>query len=267
MRGAALLLSLAIPAFAQAAPHRIVSLNPCLDAILVEVADRQQIRAISHYSHDPRAASISPSVARHFRKTYGTAEDILIENADLVLADMYTPAATRRSLSKLGIKLLMFDVPKSAADSIIQIRTLATAVGQNQRGEALIARITTALAVSPKPAIKPAISALIRSDSGFVLGRGTVMDDLLQRSGFSNASTGSGMKMSDIMPIESLLLKPPELLFVISDNTNPHARHPVMQRLMQHVPTYSLPPSLVNCAGPTMIRTMAFLTATRKAQP
>ena len=35
----------------------IVSLNPCTDAILAEVADPAQLLAISHYSHDPRATS------------------------------------------------------------------------------------------------------------------------------------------------------------------------------------------------------------------
>lgn len=263
MKCAALLFALSVPMFAQAAPQRIVSLNPCLDAILVEVADQKQIGAISHYSHDPRAASIPNAIAKQFRKTYGTAEDVMILNPDLVLADIYTPAATRQSLSKIGIKLMMFDVPKTVADSMMQIRQLSTAVGQTERGEALIARITTALSIPPQPEI----SVLIRSDSGFVLGSGTVMDDLLNRSGFRNASTERGMKMSDIMPIESLLLMPPQLLFVISDSENLKARHPVMQRLMQQIPTRILSPGLVNCAGPTMIRTMAFLTAARKAQP
>ena len=36
----------------------IVSLNPCTDAILAEVADPAQLLAISHYSHDPRATSM-----------------------------------------------------------------------------------------------------------------------------------------------------------------------------------------------------------------
>ena len=47
-------------------PRRVVSLNPCLDVILVHVADRAQIAAISHYSHEPSSSSIGPSAAsRH----------------------------------------------------------------------------------------------------------------------------------------------------------------------------------------------------------
>ena len=39
-------------------PRRIVSLNPCLDVILVHVADRAQIAALSHYSHEPSSSSL-----------------------------------------------------------------------------------------------------------------------------------------------------------------------------------------------------------------
>ena len=44
-------------------PRRVVSLNPCLDVILVHVADRAQIAAISHYSHEPSSSSIGPAGA------------------------------------------------------------------------------------------------------------------------------------------------------------------------------------------------------------
>ena len=47
MVGAAAAL-IAAPAVAHPAPRRIVSLNACLDAILVHVADRGQIAALSH---------------------------------------------------------------------------------------------------------------------------------------------------------------------------------------------------------------------------
>ncbi|HCH95383.1 MAG TPA: iron ABC transporter substrate-binding protein, partial [Erythrobacter sp.] len=40
----------------------IVSLNPCTDAILAEVAAPGQLLAISHYSKDPRASSMEAAV-------------------------------------------------------------------------------------------------------------------------------------------------------------------------------------------------------------
>mgnify|MGYP000355960308 CR=1 FL=1 len=37
-----------------------VSLNPCLDALLVEIAAPRQILALSHYSRDASSSSLAP---------------------------------------------------------------------------------------------------------------------------------------------------------------------------------------------------------------
>ena len=47
---AALFACVTLDAHAASPPHRIVSLNPCLDAILLDVADPSQIAALSRYS-------------------------------------------------------------------------------------------------------------------------------------------------------------------------------------------------------------------------
>ncbi len=245
----------------QAAPQRIVSLNPCLDAILVEVADKSQIRAISHYSHDAESSSVPLAVAQQFEVNYGSAEDVLVQSPDLVLASSYTPAATRQALARLGIRLMLFDVPKTSAESIAQIRMIALATGHSSRGDALIRRIQASLTYSGLPA-KP---ALIRSDTGFILGSGTVLDELLARSGFTNISTKMGMKMSDTLPLEALLLHPPQLLFRLGNTGKP--RHAVLQKLSKHITIRTLPQRLVNCAGPTMIDALAFLRAERARLP
>ena len=64
MRAAALLLALAAPA--GAAGPRLVSLNPCVDAVLAAVADPDQIAGVSHYSQDPAATSVDVRWARRF---------------------------------------------------------------------------------------------------------------------------------------------------------------------------------------------------------
>ena len=64
---------------------KIVSLNPCSDAVLAEVADPAQILAISHYSHDPRASSMPLDQARRFRSTGGTVEEVIALKPDVVV--------------------------------------------------------------------------------------------------------------------------------------------------------------------------------------
>ena len=81
MAGAAILASVSS---AGAAPRRVVSLNPCLDAILLEVADPAQITALSRYSRDPRLSAVA-NVARRFPSTGGSAEEVVALKPDLVL--------------------------------------------------------------------------------------------------------------------------------------------------------------------------------------
>ena len=80
---------------APSAPRRVVSLNPCLDAILVEVADRAQIAALSHYARQPQGSTIV-AIARTLPETFESAEEVLMLRPDLVLASRHTALATRR---------------------------------------------------------------------------------------------------------------------------------------------------------------------------
>ena len=81
------------------APHargeglRIVSLNPCTDAILAKVAPDKLV-GVSHYSHDPSAASMPVAEARRWPANGGSVEDILAAHANMVVASSFLPLAT-----------------------------------------------------------------------------------------------------------------------------------------------------------------------------
>ena len=101
----------AAPPSARHAPRpTIVSLNPCTDAILAEVADPGQLLAISHYSHDPRATSMPLTQARRFRATGGTVEEVLALDPDVVVAGAFLPPATARAFERLGIRVETFGI-------------------------------------------------------------------------------------------------------------------------------------------------------------
>ena len=61
-----------------------MSLNPCLDAILLDVADPGQITALSHYSIDPSQFAMAAQ-ARRYRHISGSAEEVAALRPDLVL--------------------------------------------------------------------------------------------------------------------------------------------------------------------------------------
>ena len=122
----------------------IVSTNPCADAMLVELVPANRIAAISHYSVQADASSMSLSVARRFATTAGTAEEVIGLHPDLVVTSSFTPPATLAAYQRAGLKVLTLDSPTTIAASEAQIRTLAAALGAQGRGEAMVARIEKA---------------------------------------------------------------------------------------------------------------------------
>src|SRR6185503_11936784 len=139
----ALLTATSPPAQADA-PTRIVSLNQCLDAILVELVPTERIAAISHYSRDPVRSPIA-TLAQSLPITYESAEEIVALRPDLVLASRHSAIPTRNALRRVGIRYELFDVAFSVAGSIQQIRRIAALVGRPQQGEALAVKIEHAV--------------------------------------------------------------------------------------------------------------------------
>ncbi|HEY6815006.1 MAG TPA: ABC transporter substrate-binding protein, partial [Croceibacterium sp.] len=155
----------------QQAHPTIVSLNPCTDAVLAEVAEPGQILAVSHYSHDPRATSLPLAEARRFRATGGTVEEVLALDPDLVVAGSFLPPATAQAFDRLGIRVETFGIVADLAENAAQIRRLAALAGHPERGEALLARIDAALAAARHEG--PPVVALLWQSGGIVPGEGT----------------------------------------------------------------------------------------------
>lgn len=245
---------------------RIVSINPCIDAVLMRVADAAQIAAISHYSQDPRATSIPIAVARRFRATSGTAEEILALRPDLVLLSGALPPATAAALARLHVPTLELPLPQRLAESEAQVRTIANAVGQPERGAVLARRIATAVsrARPPQGALVP---ALIWQGGGLVPASGTLPDEMLRAAGFANLGAAYGLKNWDILPMEYLVAKPPRVLLTAghAGREDRLLGHPVMRRLRDRVAVREFPERLLFCGGPTIIDVMDRLSAVRRS--
>ncbi len=250
-------------------PRRIVSINPCADALLVQLAEARNITAISHYSHDKRATSIPLAQALKFKATSGTAEEIIAMRPDLVVASSIVAPQTERALERLGIALIKLSIPQSVAESQQQIAELATIVGSPDRGRQLNQRISAAFEKA-RPQDNRPVPALIWRSGGLVPGGGTLPDELLRRTGFENRSHTYGLKQWDILPLEHLVARPPRLLFSDAGGdkeARPRDRmlsHPVLKRLSHRITISDYPARLLNCAGPTLIEAVAVLSAARR---
>lgn len=252
-----------------AVPQRIVSVNPCVDAILKEVAAPGQIAAISQYSHDARATSVPMAWAARYPDTNGTAEDVIAARPDLVIAGPHVAVQTIAALERLGIPLMQVSVPESVAESQAQIRAIAGRIGQARAGERLNAAIDAALARTRWTG--PAIPALIWQGSGLVPGRGTLADALLTHAGFRNVSPVLGLRQWDILPLEDMFHAPPRVLLAGradmgagDGSANRMLSHPALKAAGRRFRIADYPSSLLHCGGPVIPRALARLAAVRR---
>ncbi|MEO5707531.1 MAG: ABC transporter substrate-binding protein [Alteraurantiacibacter sp.] len=239
----------------------IVSLNPCTDAILAEVAAPGQLLAISHYSKDPVASSMLPAQAARYRATGGSVEEVLALDPDLVVAGRFLDPAARRAFERLGIRVETVGTAQTVGDSVTQVRALAGAIGQSARGEALAERITTAWANASTPG--PPVPTLLWQQGGVVPGSNSLIAQLLERSGFSLQSAARGLAQGAYLPLEQVLADPPALVLSAADE--PMLRHPVLARV-PGLRYETFDPALLYCGGPSIPRALARLRAVREGE-
>lgn len=251
----ALIALLCLAACAAPAPLRpddpahptIVSLNPCLDAILVEIAPPAQVLALSHYSRDPSSSSIPAGIAARYGVTGGTAEEVIAARPDLVLASIFLPQPTRSALERAGLRVETFGSPTSIAESAQQVRAVAALAGRAGEGEALAARIA-----APARPLGPPVDALLWQPGEIVAGEQTLVADLLREAGFASDAARRGLAQADRVSLESVLADPPRVLLVAGDAAG--QRHPVLAGQLKATTIAAFDPSLIYCGGPTILR-------------
>jgi len=256
---------LAACASAPAPSGKIVSLNPCTDAILAEVADPAQIAALSSYSSDPAASSMDVATARRFRSVSGSVEEVAALRPALVIGSTFTAPATRAAFARMGLRFAAFGLASNVGESKAQVREIALLAGHPERGALLNARIDAALAqAAPPPG--PLVPAVVWQSGGMVPGEGTLIADLMARTGFANAAALRGLKQADLLPLEQMLAAPPRVIFTAGNPLAGEDRmlaHPAL-RALSGTTRAPLDPALLWCGGPSIPRTLARLAEVRR---
>lgn len=236
----------------------IVSLNPCTDAILAEVAEPAQLRAISHYSHDPRSSSMPLAEALRWPVTGGTVEEVLALDPDIVVAGTFLPPATIAALERLGIRVELVGIAASVEESKVQIRRLAALAGHPERGQVLSAHIDAAMMRSRHTGAK--IPTLLWQQGGIVPGAEALIVQLMDHAGLASHSAARGLGQGAYLPLEQVLADPPALILATGEERM--LRHRVLQAI-PNIRHETLDPSMLFCGGPTIIRAVERLAQVR----
>lgn len=192
---------------AAAAPQRIMSLKVCTDELLLDLVSPSRIASVTFLSREPASLRMWP-VGAQVAVNHNTAEEILSTKPDLILTDPFTPPSLKPLLAKTGARIVEVPPAETFEDIRAVTRMVAKAVGEEARGEVLIARMDADLRdiAAHKPA-KP-VTVMGWGEGGFVPGTGGLFNAMLTEIGARNAEQGP----FGFYDIESLIVKNPDAL-------------------------------------------------------
>ncbi|MDP3652922.1 MAG: ABC transporter substrate-binding protein [Rhodoferax sp.] len=245
-----------------ASPQRIVSLNLCTDQILLQLVPHERIAALSLLSKNPESAALHRE-AQGLRTVNGNAEEVLALQPDLVLVGSVTTRHTTRLLREFGIAVLALPGAESFSQVRAQIRTVAQAVGESARGEAVISamelreRELAGVSAARKGTATPYWSG------GRSAGANTLYSDILHAGGYVSGGAKAGLQGYGALPLERLVALTPDVLLSndykrgVATLGNRLLQHPALAGLgAKHL---TLPSRLTVCGGPWNLDASALL--------
>jgi iron complex transport system substrate-binding protein len=247
------------------APRRIVSLNLCADQLLVGLADRSQIVALTEWARDPELSSVATQ-ARAIPFTHRSAEEVMALRPDLVIGAPFQTRAVLAPLKSQGLTLL--DLPWSQNVAAIEaaITTLAAAVGHPERGARMIAQMRRTLASVGPPPGRWRVAAYYQRQ-GYLTGTGTLVDEMFRRVGLVNLAGRLGRPALSHLSLEEMALARPDFLIlesgtrVVADRGTGALHHPLLNTAIPAARHLYIEQAQTVCGSPAFADAVASLAA------
>ena len=242
----------------------VASINLCADQLVLALADAEQIRSVSWLSADPEESLFAAAAARH-ALNYGTAEELLRFDPDVVIAGAYTNAFTRALLVRLGYRVVELEPETTVAEIERNVRLVAAAVGHAERGNEFVAAIRAEAATlgASQPTHAPA--TVVVRPGGFTVGRHSLADALMTLAGVRNVAAEQGLDRWGSLSMEALLRSAPELIVLTGYRlaqpsiANAMLEHPALTRLRAERRTTTISSAYWSCGLPQSLESAALL--------
>lgn len=259
----------AAPPGAAAKPERIVSVNVCTDQLVLMLAERRRIAALSHLAADPQVSAMSRAAAG-LPLTHGQAEEILPLDPDVVIAGAFSARAATRLLARLGYRVVEIPVATALDDVARNVALVAEAVGEPGKGRSLIREFEAEIAALRRPAdgAAPAPMAALYWANGYGSGPGTLANALVEAAGFRTLGRRLGIAGTGILPLETLIAAAPDVL-ILGRLRRGRALaaaaldHPALARGLAGAVRVALPDNLWLCGTPLAVSVLRRLARLR----
>ncbi len=269
-----LLLASALPTFAiaeQAPPaQRIVSINLCLDALLIKLVQPERIDSLYYLSANPQFSSVAEQ-AQKYHLNHGLAEEIVPRNPDLVLAGAFSSADLRAMLKQSGFRVELLDFPRNLGEISAHIRQFGALVNRTAEADAMAYTLEQKLTQldAMRKKIKP-VPGFWYSSNGVVIGGDTLENELMTRAGFYNLALDKNIIGFKQIDLEELILAQPKVLIIESSDVQAfslaqeYVEHPALRSHNVKIIRLS---STLSCIAPVAVDAIESLMQQRQSLP
>lgn len=210
-------------------PQRIVSLNLCADQLLLQLAEPDAIASLTNLSVDPELSYFAEKAAA-YPLNYGSAEEILQLDPDLILAGSFTARPAVSYLKKKGYQVVELSLPENMKAMRDQYLKIANLLGEREKAEYQLKEMDRRIAQANSSSDENLVAAVYYAN-GFTAGKESIISEVLSSAGFDNLSARSGVDIFGFYPLEKLIEAEPDLLILGSYNKD---RHSLAQKLLDH---------------------------------
>jgi iron complex transport system substrate-binding protein len=266
---AGLYLSLLLPCLAQAQLPSVASINLCTDQLVLTVADPEQILSVSWLAADPEESMFAGEADR-YPLNYGSAEELLRIDADIVIAGSETSPFTRQMLRRLGSTIVEV-APATSLDEVARnLRLVGEAIGRGAEAESIVEAMRARADAIRARRAAPARSAVVVRPGGFTIGRDTLAHQLLELAGLDNRI--AGLDRWGSLSIETLLTSAPEFIIVTSYRSeepslaNSFLSHPALVLVTESQTRVEVPARYFSCGAPASLFAAEVLLAQMTAR-
>jgi iron complex transport system substrate-binding protein len=262
--GAALIAALAASSAAAQTPPSVASINLCADQLVLVLADPGQIVTVSWLAADPEESMLAEAAAR-YPLNYGSAEELLRYDPDVVIAGEYTTPFTRLQLERLGYDVVTIVPETTIADIERNLRIVGRALAREARAERQVAELRERVRASAARKPGQPLAAVVVRPGGFTVASDSLAHDLMMLAGVRNVAAEQGLDRWGSLSMETLVRSSPDLLVFSNYHAsepslaNTVLEHPALVRLGVRHRSVIVPARLSSCGLPQSLESVALL--------
>jgi iron complex transport system substrate-binding protein len=239
-----------MPAFAllaAASAVRLASLNLCADEYALLLARPGELVSVTRLSHDPAESPLA-NRARKVPANRGELEQVIGQRPNVLLTMGELGRSTAMLAKRMKIRAVDLPSPTDIAGVEMNLRTVATALGDPYRAELIIDRLAYLRRSKPSRLV----DAMYVSGGGTSIGSWSPASEWMRLAGLRQRKLSDGK-----VTLEQLLERPPQILLRSSYRSGQMSSgqawfdHPIVRRLESR--TYVTDGRPWTCAGPLMI--------------